>query len=91
MLIAGRMAQVAADSLPNAVAWESRLLSALRSLGDLPTACPIDAAASQRAGVTLRKMVFERTYLAFYTFDSLVGVEVVHFRHGARQPGPREP
>ncbi len=82
---------IAEDSIDNALAWEQRLLSALNALGDMHGHA-IDEGASERLGQTLRKVVFERTYLIHYRVDDAAGtVVVVNFRHGARLPTPHEP
>jgi plasmid stabilization system protein ParE len=82
---------IASDSIENALAWEDRLLIAIESLGDFHGHA-IDENATDRIGGTLRKLVFENTYLIHYEINDAAGiVEVVNFRHGAREPRVGEP
>jgi plasmid stabilization system protein ParE len=82
---------IARDSIENALAWEDRLLEAIESLGDFHGHA-IDEEAGIRIGGTIHKMVFEQTYLVHYEVKDVAGiVEVVNFRHGARQPRAGEP
>jgi plasmid stabilization system protein ParE len=81
---------IANDSLDNALAWEGRLLSALDHLGEVH-GHSVDEDASRRLGGTVRKMVFEKTYLIHYEVNDAAGVvEIVNFRHGARLPDSGE-
>ncbi len=81
---------IAHASVRNALAWEARLTAALDALGGFHGHA-IDEDASGRVGETLRKTVFEGTYLIHYQVDLGVAVVVANVRHGARQPRPGEP
>src|SRR5437879_3841448 len=82
---------IAENSVSNALAWEARVHRAIDDLGDM-AGYAIDEDASDRLGYTVRKLVFERTYLIHFTIDKAAGVvRVVGFRHGARLPGKDEP
>ena len=82
---------IAAHSVANALAWEARLDAETFALADLPVRST-DEDATGRLGYTVHKMTFERTYLVHYRIDDATAVvDVVGFRHGARQPGPGEP
>jgi len=82
---------IARDSIENALAWEDRLLAAIEGLGDFHGHA-IDEDARARIGGTTHKLVFENTYLIHYEVNDAAGVvEVVNFRHGARQPRAGEP
>ncbi len=77
---------IAEDSIENALAWEDRLLAAIEGLGEFHGHA-IDEDACARIGGRIHKMVFENTYLVHYEVnDAARIVEVVNFRHGARQP-----
>ena len=77
---------IARRSPANAAAWNARMRFALKNLADVH-GYAIDEKASARLGQTLRKMVFEKTYLVHFTIDEKNGViQVVGFRHGARRP-----
>jgi plasmid stabilization system protein ParE len=90
-LIAAQVLHIAADSVDNALAWESRLDTAIFNLSDTHGHA-VDEGASKRLGVEVRKFVFERTYLVHYTLDKPACiVRVIGFRHGARLPNPHEP
>ena len=80
---------IARDSIDNALAWESRLLATLDALGDAH-GYAVDESASERVGFTVRKVVFEKTYLIHYRVTA-AAVEIVNVRHGARLPGKGEP
>ena len=76
---------IAQDSIHNALAWEDRLRRAIE-IGDMPGHA-IDEDASDRLGFTIRKCVFEKTYLIHYRLSAaLTDVEIVNFRHGIRLP-----
>jgi plasmid stabilization system protein ParE len=82
---------IATDSIKNALAWEDRVRATINSIGELPPHA-VDEDASRRVGETIRKVVFEKTYLIHYRInDATDTVEIVNFRHGARLPGRREP
>ncbi len=82
---------ISKDSIDNALAWEDRVQAAIMGLGDFHNHAADDA-ASERAGIRLRKVIFERTYLIHYRVDTDAGiVEVMNFRHGARLPRHGEP
>ena len=90
-LIAEQVLYIAQNSVDNALAWEARLRSAIRSLVDTPVLA-VDSNASSRLGQTVRKLVFERTYLVHFWLDDPANtIRVVGFRHGGRQPRPGEP
>lgn len=75
---------IAFDSPINAYEWEQRLMSAIRQIGEHPGYAK-DEHASSSMGLEVRKMVFERTYLVFFTVDEARQViQLLHFRHGAR-------
>ena len=81
---------IARDSAAKALAWEARLATCITALGDFHGHA-VDEDGSRRAGETVRKVVFERTYLIHYVVEVGVAVVVVNVRHGARQPAPDEP
>ena len=82
---------IAQDSIDNAPAWEDRLLEALQGLGDFYNHA-VDEEAVARVGGTVRKLVFEKTYLIHYEVNEANRVvEVLNFRHGARLPQRGEP
>lgn len=81
----------AQDSIDNALAWEQRLRDAIMSLSD-GRGHTRDPEASRRVGFSVRRLVFDRTYLVHHVVDSKQGViRVVNFRHGARMPRKGEP
>jgi plasmid stabilization system protein ParE len=70
----------------NASRWLSRLLDAIDALEQLPQRNGLDEQQTHALGVDVYRMVFERTYLVFYTIDpKLSRVNIVSFRHGAKQ------
>lgn len=82
---------IAHDSIDNALAWEDRVRAAMKAIGQTPGHA-IDEDATVRAGVTIHKVVFEKTYLIFYRVNDAAGtVEIANFRHGARLPNRGEP
>lgn len=82
---------IAQDSVDHALAWEQRLSEAIQDIGNMP-GFAIDEDASARLGYTLRKYVFEGTYLVHFTVDEAAGiVRLVNFRHGTRLPRREEP
>lgn len=82
---------IALDSIENALAWEDRLCKVMLGIGDLPGHA-IDEDASSRLGETVRKTVFESTYLIHYRLTrNPPVVEVINFRHGMRLPRRGEP
>lgn len=86
-LITEQVLYIAEDSIDNALAWEGRLRIAIKAIGDLAQGHAVDQEASDRIGFSVRKMVFERTYLVYYRIDEAAGVvRVINFRHGARLP-----
>jgi hypothetical protein len=83
---------IARHSVDNALKRPERLDAAIADSGSTPMGFPIDAAAADRTGQPVRKMVFEKTYLVYYTIDELNHVvQVAGFRHGARLPKRGEP
>lgn len=83
---------IARDSVDNALAWEERLRAAIEGIGQLAGGHAVDEDASERIGLTVHKMVHERTYLVHYLVKDDAGVvEIINFRHGARLPGRGEP
>lgn len=89
--ITAQVLYIAQDSVDHALAWEARLRVAIEAIGDMPGHAE-DEDASARLGYTVRKYVFERTYLIHYRVDEAEGVvRIVNFRHGARLPGRNEP
>lgn len=89
--IRAQVLYIARDSIDNALAWEDRVRDAMSALGDFHGHA-IDEDASRRARQTLRKTVFERTYLIHYRVDDAGHrVVVVGIRHGARLPDVGEP
>jgi plasmid stabilization system protein ParE len=90
-LIREQVRYIAERSVVNALAWESRLDAAIFGLADMPTYA-VDEDASDRLGHAVRKLVFEGTYLVHYWLDEPAGIiNVIGFRHGAREPQPGEP
>jgi len=52
----------------------------------MPQRYGVDKQQTQLHGTDVYRMVFERTYLVFYTIDETHGrVNVVSFRHGAQE------
>ena len=83
--IQGQVLHIALDSVDRALAWESRLVSAINGIGEHPGYAE-DEKMSRHFGRTVRRMVFESRYLVFFSVKESAGViEVLHFRHGARQ------
>ncbi len=90
--IRAQVLYIARDSIDHALAWEDRLRAAIKAMSGLPFGYAVDEAATTRIGVTVRKMVFEQTYLVHYLVNEASGtVEIVNFRHGARLPQRGEP
>ena len=82
---------IAQDSIDNALAWENRVREAIEDIGKI-SGHAIDQQASSRFGYTVRKVVFERTYIIHYWIDESAGaVRVINFRHGTRLPRSGEP
>lgn len=82
---------IAGDSIDNALAWEDRLSAAIDGLADFHGHA-VDEVTSDRLGGTIRKLVFEKTYLIHYEVNAEAGVvEVMNFRHGARLSRAGEP
>jgi plasmid stabilization system protein ParE len=81
---------IALDSVDNALAWEDRLIAAINALSSTPGHA-VDRDASDRVGQTVRKLVFEKTYLIHYRVKENISVEIVNFRHGSRLPRRNEP
>ena len=51
----------------------------------MPTRYGVDEEQTAAHGTEVRRLVFERTYLLFYTIDEAhLRVTVVRFAHGAR-------
>ena len=77
---------IAHDSIDNALAWEDRVLAAVKNLAQFHGHAT-DREMSADLGYSVRKLVFEGTYLIHYHVDEAAGiVRVVQFRHGMRQP-----
>ncbi len=69
----------------NAARWVNRLLNAIDGLEMLPRSHAVDERQTAKHGIEIRRMVFEQTYLVFYTIDDEQRrVIVVSFRHTAR-------
>jgi plasmid stabilization system protein ParE len=84
--IVTRVLQIAEDSLENAIKWESRLRTAIQRIGDEPHGFPVDRIQSRQCNQTVRKYVFERTYLLFFIVDEFeITVVLAEFCHGSRQ------
>lgn len=82
---------IARESVDVALAWEDRLLDAIKSLGDGP-GYAIDEDASARLGEPIRRYVFERNYLVHFRVNEVASrVEILNFRHAARLPLRGEP
>ena len=82
-----RARYIAADrqAPENAARWFNRLLVAVRSLQLMPERNGVDHGQTAAYGAEVRRLVFERTYLLFYTIDHTQRqVTVVRFSHGAR-------
>jgi plasmid stabilization system protein ParE len=87
--IIAQVMHIAEDSIDRALEWEDRLRFAIREIGLFPNQCAVDEEASRRYGDEVRKLVFERTYLIFYSVNEPArGIDVLHFRHGAQLPPP---
>lgn len=80
---------IAEDSIDNALAWEDRLRAAILSLATNADYA-VDEDASERIGVEIRRLVFERNYLVHYRVYG-DEVSVLNFRHTARLPRRSEP
>lgn len=90
-LIRDQTLHIAADSIDNALAWEDRLLTAIRSLG-MFHGHAVDEDATDRLGTKIQKYVFEKTYLVHYHVNTVAGtVEIIGFRHGAIRQRQDEP
>lgn len=69
----------------NAARWSNRLLKAITDLELMPGRHTLDEALSREHGTDIHRMVFEQTYLVFYTINEVEQrVTIVSFRHGAR-------
>lgn len=89
--ITEQLLHIAEDSVQNALAWEDRLRAAVESLSNTH-GFAVDEPASERLGFTVRKLVFEKTYLIHFVVDDAAKiVRVVNFRHGARLARENEP
>jgi plasmid stabilization system protein ParE len=85
------MAFIANHSIDNALAWEARVIAAMRALGDFHGHA-VNEEATERLGLELRKFAFEGTYVIHYRVDEAAGqVRVVALRNGARLPRRGEP
>jgi plasmid stabilization system protein ParE len=70
----------------NAGRWLVRLLAAVKTLENLPKRHRVDQRQTAATGTEIRRLVFERTYLLFYTVDDVRRrVDIVSFRHGAKE------
>src|ERR1700722_10672572 len=66
--------------------WLTRLLDVIDALEELPKRHLVDQRQTQIHGKDVHRIVFERKFLVFYTIDeNRRRVNVVSFRHGARQ------
>lgn len=82
---------IAEDSIERALAWEARLLAAIKKLSHMP-GFAVDEEASERLGYVVHKLIFEGTYIVHFEIDRRARiVELVNFRHGARRPRQSEP
>lgn len=82
---------IAEDSVENAIEWEVRLAKAIKKIGEM-AGHAIDEEASERLGYSIRKSVFEKTYLIHYRINRKDrAVEILNFRHGMRLPKRGEP
>jgi plasmid stabilization system protein ParE len=89
--IAAQVLHIAQDSIDNALAWEDRLHKAMQVFNHMP-GFAVDEDASERLGITVRRYIFERSYLIHFIVDDAAGaVRIVNFRHGARLPRTDEP
>ena len=69
----------------NAARWSNRLLKAITDLELMPRRHTLDERLSRELGTDIYRMVFEQTYLVFYTINEVEQrVTIVSFRHGAR-------
>ncbi len=70
----------------NASRWLARLLDAIDTLERIPRRHGLDEHQTHMHGADVYRMVFEQTYLVFYTIDQeRRRVDVVSFRHGAQE------
>jgi plasmid stabilization system protein ParE len=70
----------------NAARWSNRLLKAIEDLQWMPRLHTLDEHLTGEHGTNIYRMVFEKSYLVFYTVNEVEGrVTVLSFRHGARQ------
>jgi plasmid stabilization system protein ParE len=89
--IRAQVLYIAHDSIDVALAWEDLLRTAINAIGNVPGHA-VDEDASARLGETIRKTVFEGTYLIHYRVnDATDTIEIVNFRHGTRLPRRGEP
>ena len=66
--------------------WLARLLNVIDTLEQLPKRHLVDKRQTQIHGTDVHRIVFERTFLVFYTIDEKHRhVNIVSFRHGAQQ------
>ena len=78
---------IARVSIDRALQWEDRLQAAVQSLSTTH-GHNVDDAMTRHAGIEVRKLVFEGTYIIHYHVNDCERlVEVLNFRHGARLPG----
>ena len=69
----------------NAIRWLRRVRAAVASLEVMPTRYGVDKLQTAALGVEVHRMVFERTYLIYYTVDDVnQRVTAVIFCHGAQ-------
>ena len=86
-----RYIAVAKQAPENASRWVNRLMAAIDALEQIPRRFIVDPDQTRMHGIEVHRMVFERTYLVFYTVDDKRRrVNVVSFRHGAQEP-PKPP
>ncbi len=70
----------------NAARWTNRLLKAIDDLELMPRRHTLDEHQTREHGTSIYRMVFETSYLVFYSVDEVKErVTIVSFRHGARE------
>jgi plasmid stabilization system protein ParE len=68
--------------------WLARLLEEIDTLEQMPQRYGLDEYQTRTHGTDVHRMVFERTYLVFYTIDQERSrVDVISFTHGAQESG----
>ena len=70
----------------NAARWLARLVETVDALQQMPGRHGLDEYQTQIHDIDVRRLIFERTYLLYYTIDEDHGrVNIVSFRHGAKE------